>query len=316
MSDRLTYILRRLIGALLVVFAVSTLVFVVVRAVPGDPVESILGELANPADKQQLRECLRLDQPLSAQFGLYLRDVADLSLGRLCDNPDITVSDRLVEALPHTVLLALVSVVFALMLSIPLGVMAALKQGGPIDLMALTVALLGVSIPSFWMGPMLLILFTVFLRAFPDPGSGVVGLTSLILPAITLGTALSAKLTRMTRASMLEVLSADYVRTAHSKGLRRRVVIYKHALRNALIPVVTVVGLQFGALLSGAIIVEKIFARPGLGSLLLGAIERRSYMEVQGCVLVIATCYVLVNLLTDLVYTVVDPRIQLEGDQS
>lgn len=315
-SARTVYIIRRLVGAVFVVFSVSTLVFLVVRWVPGDPVESILGEFASDADKETLRECLHLNDNLLTQYGHFLSDMADGTFGRFCDNPDATVRDRLFEAFPFTVELALTSVVLAIFIALPLGVLAALKQGSALDLGALLIALAGVSIPSFWLGPMLLILFSVALRAFPDPGSGVVGLTALVLPAITLGTALSAKLTRMTRASMLEVLSADFVRTARSKGLRERVVLFKHALRNALIPVVTVVGLQVGALLSGAIIVEKIFARPGIGSLLLDAIEQRNYMLVQGCVLLISITYVLVNLITDLAYMGVDPRISLEGGEA
>lgn len=316
MSARLSYIARRLIGAALVVFAVSTLVFLVVRWVPGDPVESILGEFATDADKEQLRECLHLNDTIVAQYGYFLRDIGNGTFGTFCNDPTATVRNRLVEAFPFTLELALTSVALGLLLALPLGVLAALRQGSWVDLGALTIALLGVSLPRFWLGPMLLILFTVVLRVFPDPGASVAGLTSLILPAITLGTALSAKLTRMTRASMLEVLSSDYVRTARAKGLRERVVVFKHALRNAMVPVVTVTGLQFGALLSGAIIVEKVFARPGVGTLLLDAIEQRNYMLVQGCVLVVAITYVLVNLVTDLSYAFIDPRIELEGDRS
>lgn len=294
------------------VVAVSSAVFLVVRWVPGDPVESILGEHARLEDRRVLAECLRLDQSLASQYVHFLGDLADGTLGRLCDDPDVTVRDQLVEVLPYTVELALASVLLALLIAIPLGTLAALRPRTWMDATALTVALLGVSIPDFWLGPMLLLLFSIVLRVVPDPGAGVVGLTALVLPVITLGTALSAKLTRMTRSSMLDVLSADYVRTARAKGLRERVVIFKHALRNALVPVVTVVGLQMGALLSGAIIVEKVFARPGLGSLLIDAIEQRNYMLVQGCVLVISFVYVVVNLVTDLVYTRVDPRIALE----
>lgn len=173
-------------------------------------------------------------------------------------------------------------------------------------------ALLGISIPNFWLGPMLLILFSLTLQALPNPGSEVTGLSTLILPAITLGTALAAKLTRMTRSSMLEVLGQDYVRTAKSKGNPGWVVTTKHALRNALIPVVTILGLQFGALLGGAIIVEKVFARPGLGTLLLDGINTRNYLIVQGCVIFIAFSYVVVNLITDLVYGWIDPRIRYD----
>ncbi|MBN1946393.1 MAG: ABC transporter permease [Bradymonadales bacterium] len=311
-SDRFSYILHRLLGALFVIFSVSTLVFLVVRWVPGDPVDSILGENAAELNKQVLAECLHLNDSLLRQYLYFLGDIANGTLGTFCDNPDVTVRDRIVEVLPYTVELALASMLLALLIAIPLGVLAALRQGSWLDLTALTVALLGVSIPNFWLGPMLLLAFSITLRMFPDPGAGVTGLHALVLPAITLGTALAAKLARMTRSSMLEVLSADYIRTARAKGLPERQVIWKHALRNALVPVVTVVGLQVGALLSGAIIVEKVFGRPGLGTLLLDAISQRNYMLVQGCVLVIAFTYVLVNLLTDLAYMAVDPRISLE----
>ena len=313
MSDRLAYILRRLVGAVFVVFSVSTLVFLTVRAVPGDPVESMLGEFAADADKERLRECLHLNDSLLVQYGYFLRDVANLSLGTYCDRPDETVRETLFAVFPFTAELALTSVALGILIAIPLGVLAALRQGTWVDLSALTVALFGVSIPTFWMGPMLLILFTVVLRAFPDPGAGVVGLTTLVLPAITLGTALSAKLTRMTRASMLEVLSADYVRTARAKGVSERKVVFKHSLRNAMVPLVTVIGLQIGALLSGAIIVEKIFARPGIGFTLFEAIQKREFMTVQGAVLMISAIYVIVNLITDLAYVAVDPRIKLES---
>lgn len=331
MPDRLAYLLGRLGGALFVVFCVSTLVFVVVRWVPGDPVESILGEHATNVDKEQLALCLHLvrraeavdprtgetvattrPESLWTQYRYFLRDIADGTFGTFCDNPDVTVRDRLTEVLPFTVQLALTAVALAVLFAVPLGVLAALKQGRWLDMSALLMALIGVSIPTFWLGPMLLLLFSIALQLFPNPGAGVAGLPSLVLPAVTLALGLSAKLTRMTRASMLEVLSADFVRTARAKGLRERVVIFKHALRNALVPLVTVLGLQVGALLSGTIIVEKIFARPGLGSLLLDAIEQRNYMLVQGCVLVISFCYVVVNLVTDVVYSLVDPRISLE----
>jgi len=314
MSARLTYIIRRLLGAAYVLIAVSTLVFLVVRAVPGDPVESILGEFATDADKEQLRECLHLNDGLIGQYGHFLKDIGNGTFGTFCDDPTVTVASRIAEAIPYTAELALTAVALGLLIALPLGVFAARRHGTWVDLGALTMALFGVSLPSFWLGPMLLIAFTVTLQVFPDPGSGVAGLTSLALPAITLGTSLSAKLTRMTRSSMLEVLSSDYVRTARAKGLRERVVVFKHALRNALVPVVTVVGLQIGALLSGAIIVEKIFARPGLGTLLLDAIEQRNYMLVQGAVLGVTLTYVVVNLITDLAYVAVDPRIQL-GDE-
>jgi ABC-type methionine transport system permease subunit len=204
------------------------------------------------------------------------------------------------------------SMAVAILLAIPLGIVAALRPYSWIDNTSAVLALLGISIPNFWLGPMLLILFSLSLQVLPQPGTRVLSLQALVLPAITLGTALAAKLTRMTRSSMLEVLNLDYIRTAKAKGAPRWRVVLKHALRNALIPVVTILGLQFGALLTGAIIVEKIFARPGLGTLLLDAIQERNYRVVQGCVIFISLSYVVVNLLTDLLYAKVDPRIQYE----
>ncbi len=307
-----TFLIRRLLASVIVIVGVVTLVFFVLRSVPGDPVESILGEQALQVDKQALRECLNLDKPLWEQYGLFWGDVADGTLGELCDERGVTVTDKLVANIPATFQLALAALAVALLIALPLGIAASLKPYSWIDNGSAVLALLGISIPNFWLGPMLLIAFSLTLQALPNPGSQVTGLSALILPAITLGTALAAKLTRMTRSSMLEVLNQDYVRTAKSKGNSGFTVVVKHALRNALIPVVTILGLQFGALLGGAIIVEKIFARPGLGTLLLSGIESRNYLIVQGCVIFIAFSYVVVNLLVDLLYGWVDPRIRYD----
>ncbi|MEL6181884.1 MAG: ABC transporter permease [Myxococcota bacterium] len=305
------YWLRRGVSSVVVIWGVATLVFVTLRLVPGDPVESILGEQALEVDKEKLRVCLDLHLPMAEQYGRFMVEVVTGSFGELCDQKNVTVRDKLLESIPPTLELALASMLMAIGLAVPLGVISALKRGTWIDTGAAVVSLLGLSMPNFWLGPMLLILFSITLRLLPDPGSGIEGVAGLILPAITLGTALSAKLTRMTRTSVLEVLGQDHVRTARAKGLPERWVVFKHVLRNALIPVTTIAGLQLGALLTGAIIVEKVFARPGLGALLLEAIEMRNYRVVQGCVLVIALTYVLVNLLTDLLYTRIDPRVSL-----
>ncbi len=306
------YLIRRFFASLLVIFGVVTLVFFVIRSVPGDPVASILGEQALEVDKQALRDCLNLDAPLPEQYVKFWGDVGNLTFGELCDERGVTVMEKLVTNIPATAELALASLLVAMLIAFPLGIAAALRPYSWIDNTSAVVALLGISIPNFWLGPMLLILFSLTLSALPNPGSEVTGLTALVLPAITLGSALSAKLTRMTRSSMLEVLNQDYVRTAKSKGVPRWKVIVKHAFRNALIPIVTVLGLQFGALLTGAIIVEKVFARPGLGTLLLDGIEARNYMIVQGTVIFIAISYVAVNLITDLLYGAVDPRIRYD----
>jgi peptide/nickel transport system permease protein len=307
-----TFLIRRLLASIIVVLGVVTLVFFVLRSVPGDPVESILGEQALQVDKESLRECLNLDKPLWEQYVLFWGDVADGTLGELCDERGVTVADKLIANIPATLQLTLASLAIALLLAIPLGIAASLRPYSWIDNGSAVLALLGISIPNFWLGPMLLILFSLTLQALPNPGSEVMGLSALVLPAITLGTALSAKLTRMTRSSMLEVLNQDYVRTAKSKGNTAWTVTVKHALRNALIPVVTIIGLQFGALLGGAIIVEKVFARPGLGTLLLDGINTRNYLIVQGCVILIAFAYVVVNLITDLIYGWIDPRIRYD----
>lgn len=306
------YWVRRALASLIVVWGVATLVFVTMRAAPGDPVESILGEQALEVDKARLRSCLGLDQPLAAQYGMFLKEVGTGTFGRLCDEPEVTVRDKLVANLPATVELALASLLLALCIALPLGVISALRRGTWVDAGAAVVTLLGLSMPNFWLGPMLLIVFSVTLKALPDPSAGAEGVATLVLPAVTLGTALSAKLTRMTRASVLEALGQDFVRTARAKGLAERRVVVGHVLRNALIPVTTIAGLQLGALLTGAIIVEKVFARPGLGTLLLQGIEMRNYRVVQGCVLVIALVYVGVNLVTDVLYTQIDPRVNLQ----
>ncbi|MFB6350532.1 MAG: ABC transporter permease [Bradymonadaceae bacterium] len=308
----LNYLIRRVGALALVVIGVVTIVFFVVRAVPGDPVASILGERALAADKQALRQCLNLDHSLLEQYRLFWGSVLDGTFGHLCGERGVTVMDKLIVNIPPTFQLALAALAVAILIAVPLGVAAALKPYSWVDNTSMAVAMIGISVPNFWLGPMLLILFSITLEALPDPGSSVAGLQALVLPAVTLGTALAAKLTRMTRSSMLEVLGLDYVRTAKAKGAQRWRVVIKHALRNALIPVVTILGLQFGALLTGAIVVEKIFARPGLGTLLLDAIQQRNYRVVQGCVIFISLSYVVVNLVTDLVYAQIDPRIRYE----
>jgi peptide/nickel transport system permease protein len=298
---------RRVLSCVLVIWGVSTLVFLTLRAVPGDPVESILGEQALDVDKQSLRECLDLDQSLGRQYINFLGEVASGSFGELCEERGVTVRDKLIVALPPTIELAVASMLIAALLAIPLGVIAALRRGTWIDGGVAVISLMGISVPNFWLGPMLLIALATAMRFVPGLG----WMSDLALPALTLGTALAAKLSRMTRSSVLETLSSDYVRTARSKGLTERAVMSKHVLRNALMPVATIMGLQMGALLAGAIIVEKVFARPGVGTLLLEAIEMRNYRLVQGCVLAIAISYVLVNLVVDVLYTRIDPRVVL-----
>ena len=284
--------------------------FVTVRAAPGDPVTSILGEHALALDREALVRCMRLDQSLVAQFGGWLSDIGDGTLGRFCDDPDRTVRAEIARVVVPTLQLAVTSLLFAIGMAIPLGVLAARRPRSWVDTGALVVALVGISVPNFWLGPMLLVAFTLGLAWLPAPGQGTLSAAALILPTVTLGTALAAKLTRMTRAAVLDTLPEMYVTAARARGLSERAVVWRHALRAGLTPIISVLGMQLGALLAGAIVVEKVFARPGLGTLLLDAIQARNYAVVQGCVLVIAMGYVVASLLADLAYAAVDPRVR------
>ena len=303
----MTGILRRLLLLVPTVLGVLTLVFFLVHLIPGDPVELMLGETASRADLGQLRADLGLDRPLGEQYARFLGGLVRGDLGRsfFYRKPVLAVIGG---ALPATALLAAAAMAVALLVALPVGILAAIRRDRLPDRLALVGSLVGVSMPNFWLGPMLIILFSFRLGWLPV--SGREGAASLVLPALTLGTALSAILVRMTRASMLDVLGEDYLRTARAKGARPIAVIARHALRNALLPVVTIVGLQFGALLSGAVITENVFAWPGVGTLLIQAITARDYPLVQGCVLVIALCYVFVNFLTDSLYALIDPRVR------
>lgn len=307
------YILRRLLLTIPVIVGVSTLVFLFIHLIPGDPIQVMLGESAKPTDVEALRRALGLDRPLSEQYVTFFRGLVTGNLG-VSIHTGQPIFATIVNRLPATLELTLSSMCVALLISIPIGVISASKQYSLLDNGSMFFALLGISMPNFWLGPLLILLFSVNLGWFPVSGRG--GLLHLILPAITLGTALAAKLTRMTRSSILEILHEDYITTARSKGLHEGFVIFKHALRNALIPVITVIGIQFGALLSGALITETIFAWPGIGRLTITAIQKRDYPLVQGCVLLIAFGYVFANLITDLAYAWADPRIRFENKNS
>ncbi len=303
------YILRR-IGLLVpVVIGVVTMVFLIVHFIPGDPVEIMLGEQAQAVDKETLRRQMGLDKPLHVQYVDFLARLARGDLGRSLHTKR-PVLESIVRRLPATLELALAAMVVALVLAIPLGLLSAYKKDTVVDQGSMLFALLGISMPNFWLGPLLIIVFSLKLGWLPVSGRG--SLAHIVLPAITLGTAMAAILTRMTRASMLDVIQSDYITTARAKGVRESRVVLKHAFRNALIPVVTIVGLQIGGLLAGSIITETIFAWPGIGRLAIQAINARDYPLVQGCVLVIALGYVLVNFLTDLLYGLIDPRIRYE----
>jgi peptide/nickel transport system permease protein len=301
---------RRLVIVIPTIVGAITLVFFFLHLIPGDPVEVMLGETAQQADKERLREELGLNLPLYVQYGRFIAGVAQGDLGDSYFYRR-SVTQVIADRVPATVELALAAFLVAGLIAIPLGIVAALREGTTVDNVSVLFSLLGVSMPNFWLGPLLIILFSIKLGWFPVSGRGDVG--SLVLPAITLGTALAAVLSRMTRASLLERLGEDYLTVARAKGLPEWKVILKHALRNALIPIITIMGLQFGTLLSGAIITENVFSWPGIGTLLINAISARDYPLVQGFFLFITLSYVLVNLLTDLFYGWADPRIRLRG---
>jgi peptide/nickel transport system permease protein len=291
-----------------IVLGVATLVFFLIHMVPGDPVDLMLGETAQSADKQALREALHLNDPLHVQYLSFMKGLATADLGESLHFRQPVIA-AVAERFPYTLVLTIVSMIVAILIALPAGVISAVRQYSIFDNLAMVLALAGVSLPRFWFGPLLILAFSLGLGLFPVSGAATPG--SIVLPAITLGTALAALLSRQIRSGLLEVLQAEYITTARAKGLTERVVIFKHALRNALTPVITVLGIQFGALLSGAIITETIFSWPGLGRLLIEAINARDYPLVQGCVLVISFSYVIVNLLTDIAYAAADPRIRL-----
>jgi peptide/nickel transport system permease protein len=297
--QRLGLLLPTLLGAL-------SLVFVLVHLIPGDPVEVMLGETASGADKQELRRTLGLDQPLWTQYGSFLVKLAGADLGRSLYE-QASVAAIIGSRLPATLELAACAMFAAILISFPLAILAAVFRGGWIDRFALWFSLLGLSLPNFWLGPLLMILFSLQLGWLPVSGRGT--WSHLVLPALTLGLGMAAIVTRMLRASLLQVMGEEFVRTARAKGLSETRVWLKHTLRNAMLSVTTILSLQFGSLLAGSLITETIFSWPGLGRLTIQAIQTRDYPLVQGCVLVIAISYVLVNFCTDLLYKVIDPRV-------
>ncbi|MGI8784729.1 MAG: nickel ABC transporter permease [Acidobacteriota bacterium] len=302
------FVLRRLLLSLVTLWGVVTFVFLLIHLVPGDPVETMLGEGARPQDVAQMRQKLGLDLPLATQYGRFVERLVHGDLGVSFRSND-PVGRVIRQAYPATIRLALAGLFVAVAIAIPLGVFAARRRGTWADAAASVISLLGVSVPHFALGPLLIVLFSIQLSWLPVSGSGT--FAHMVLPAVTLGLALAAILMRMTRSSMLNELAQPYVTTARAKGLPERRVVYYHALRNGLIPILTILGLQFGVLLAGAIITETIFSWPGLGRLVVQGIQSRDYPLVQGCILVISMTYVMVNLLTDLVYGWVDPRIRL-----
>jgi len=300
------YILRRLALAVPTLVGVTVVVFALIRLVPGDPARLVLGLQASEEEVQRLRVQLGLDQPLPVQYARFLGRLVQGDLGRSVVTGE-PVTREIAARLPATVQLAVASTLLATVAGMAAGVISATRQYSWVDYLVMTVALFGISLPVFWLGLMLMLLFSVHLRWLPAGGYGTPA--HLVLPTITLAAFSVAIIARMTRSSLLEVLHQDYVRTAWAKGLGARAVVLRHALKNALIPVVTVIGLQFGGLLGGAILTETVFAWPGMGRLLVGAIVARDYPVVQGAVLVFAALFTLVNLAVDVLYAYVDPRI-------
>ena len=299
--------IKQLFSFVSVIFGVLLLTFLLVHLVPGDPVEVMLGESASVADRDALRANLGLDQSLPQQFGSYLSKLTKFDLGKSIHTKQ-PIIELIKQRYPATLKLAVLSLLIGLAIGIPLGVYAALKAGHWQDLIVTLVSVRLSAMPAFWLGPMLMLVFALWLGWLPV--SGMESNTSIILPALTLGFGLSAILTRMTRTSLLEVLNEDFIRTARAKGLSERTVIIRHALRAALLPIITIVGLQMGSLLAGTVITETIFSWDGIGRLLVESIEKRDYPVTQACVLVIALSYVLVNAATDMLYKFADPRVR------
>jgi peptide/nickel transport system permease protein len=305
----LRYLVRRLLLTIPVLLGVATLVFALIHLVPGDPAQSMLGEGASVDDVTKLRHTLGLDRPLLVQYQTFLTGLLKGDLGSSF-RYGTPVTREIRDRLFRTMQLAAAAMAVAILFALPLGIVAAVFRGTAIDHAAMTLALVGISMPNFWLGPLLAILFAVYLGWLPVAGTGTIW--HLVLPAVTLGAALAAILARMTRASLLEELRELYVVAARARGLSRVRAVVRHAFRNSLIPVVTIIGLQFGAVLTGTIITETIFAWPGVGRLLIQAINFRDYPLVQGCILFISLTYVVMNLLTDLTYGFLDPRIRYD----
>lgn len=304
------YVIRKLGGTLVSLLGVTVIVTLFLNFIPGDPIEVMLGEQAEQVDREALRRAIGLDRPAFEQVWIFGRDLVTGELTTSLPPFRDKVLPKIAEKLPRTIALTLVSMVLAILIAIPLGVFSARRRGTGWDLGGMVFSLLGVSIPRSWLGPVLILVFAIELDWVP--ALGVVGVRSMVLPALTLSLAMVAMLSRMTRASVLDVDREDFVTTARAKGLSETVVVWRHIVRNALIPVVTIVGLQFGTLLAGAIVTEKVFNWPGMGTLLLSAIQQRDYNTVRACILLFTFVYVAVNLLTDLAYGFIDPRVRTQ----
>ena len=306
----IAYLGRRLLALIPVALGVATITFALIHLVPGDPVVAMLGDSAAPADIEGLRHELGLDRPLWEQYLDFLGGLAHGDLGESISTRQ-PVTRLIAQRFPATLELAVAGLIVAIVIAFPLGLVSGASPGGAADLGAMGFAVLGISIPHLYLGPLLMILFSLELRWLPLTGRG--GLAHLILPALTMGTALAAILARMLRQSLVNVRESDYMRTAIGKGLSPHAALIRHGLRNALTPVITVLGLQLGGLLTGSIITEVIFSWPGIGRLLITAISARDYPLVEGCVLTFALTYVVVNMATDMLYGVIDPRIRISA---
>lgn len=305
----LNYVIKRFLAMIPVLIGISIFLFFMLRMLPGDPAQVLAGQMASPEDIEAIRKQLGLDRPIYEQYLSYLSRLAQLDLGRSArtQNP---VIEEIWARLPNTVLLAVVAISLACLFGIPAGIISAVRPYTWVDYLVTMAGLFGISMPVFWLGLMLVVVFSVILRWLPAGGTG--GWQHVVLPSVTLASFVVAFIARMTRATMLETLAQDYTTTARSKGLKENVVVIKHALKNALIPIVTVVGLQFGLLLGGAVLTETVFAWPGIGRLIVDSILARDYPMIQGTILIFGLLYLLVNLGVDLLYAVIDPRIRYD----
>jgi len=305
----LQYVIKRLLSTIPVLIGISLLLFFMLRMLPGDPAQVLAGQMASQEDIQLIRHQLGLDRPIHVQYAFFLGRLARFDLGRSArtQNP---VTEEIWAPLPNTMLLAIVAITLACLFGIPAGIISAVRPYTWIDYVVTSTAIFGISMPVFWLGLMLVVVFAVWLQWLPAGGTGT--WRHVILPSFTLAAFVVAFIARMTRSSMIEVLSQDYTTTARSKGLKEQVVVIKHALKNALIPIITVIGLQFGMLLGGAVLTETVFAWPGVGRLIVDSILARDYPVIQGAILVFGLLYILVNLVVDLLYAYVDPRIRYD----
>lgn len=303
------FLVKRLLSIIPVLLGISLLLFSMLRMLPGDPAQVLAGQMASPEDVKIIRIQMGLDQPFYIQYAVFLKRLVHLDLG-VSARTQSPVIQEIWARLPNTILLALCAITLACVFGIPAGVVAAIRPYSWIDYLVTLASLFGISMPVFWLGLMLMIVFSITLQWLPAGGIGT--WKHLVLPSITLASFVVAFIARMTRSCMLEVLSQDYVTTARSKGLKEKVIIVKHALKNALIPIITVVGLQFGLLLGGAVLTETVFAWPGLGRLIVDSILARDYAMIQGSILIFGLLYTLVNLLVDMLYAFVDPRVRYD----